>query len=167
MSSEQIGQLYELMHATRDIWKTPEELGEQSESASGTKDGNSSQRQMVRGHRPGVKAKETALPKNQKATYPIVIVFVTRHHPPVPDHTFNLSQRISSQIRCFVAFWERTAIDKIVPDPVAHPIQAEKVWTFENAIPNSRSQIQVAEEERKRLCFGSPMPDPEVRIVER
>ncbi|KAG9018141.1 acetate non-utilizing protein 9 [Tulasnella sp. 427] len=34
MSSEQIGQLYELMHATRDIWKTPEELNPQ---ATGTK----------------------------------------------------------------------------------------------------------------------------------
>ncbi|KAG8972539.1 acetate non-utilizing protein 9 [Tulasnella sp. 425] len=39
MSSEQIGQLYELMHATRDIWKTPEELGKQ-----GTKDGDGSRR---------------------------------------------------------------------------------------------------------------------------
>ncbi|KAG8863173.1 acetate non-utilizing protein 9 [Tulasnella sp. 330] len=27
MSAEQIGQLYELMHASRDIWKSPEELG--------------------------------------------------------------------------------------------------------------------------------------------
>ena len=26
MSNEQIGQLYELMHATKEIWKTPEEL---------------------------------------------------------------------------------------------------------------------------------------------
>lgn len=105
--------------------------------------------------------------KNHKATYPIIIVLVARHHSPVPDHTFNLSQRISGQIRCFVAFRERTPIDEIVSDPMAHPIQAEKVWTFENAIPNSRGQIQVAEEERKRLCFGCPMPDPEVRIVER
>ncbi|KAG9050633.1 acetate non-utilizing protein 9 [Tulasnella sp. UAMH 9824] len=31
MSAEQIGQLYELMHATRDIWKKPEELGEQKQ----------------------------------------------------------------------------------------------------------------------------------------
>lgn len=43
MSSEQIGQLYELMHATRDIWKKPEELGEQNKSASSTKDGSGSQ----------------------------------------------------------------------------------------------------------------------------
>ncbi|KAG8949940.1 hypothetical protein FRC00_007926, partial [Tulasnella sp. 408] len=124
--------------------------------------------QTVRGHRPVVGHNRIApRTKNQEATYPIVIVLVARHHTPVPDHTFNLSQRISGQIRCFVAFRERTPIDEIVSDPMAHPIQAEKVWTFENAIPNSRGQIQVAEEERKRLCFGCPMPDPEVRIVER
>ncbi|KLO06829.1 ACN9-domain-containing protein [Schizopora paradoxa] len=26
MSAEQIGQLYEVMHATKDVWKTPEQL---------------------------------------------------------------------------------------------------------------------------------------------
>ena len=26
MSSEQIGQLYELMHATKEVWKSPEQL---------------------------------------------------------------------------------------------------------------------------------------------
>jgi hypothetical protein len=26
MSSEQLGQLYELMHATKDVWKQPETL---------------------------------------------------------------------------------------------------------------------------------------------
>ncbi|KAG8892528.1 acetate non-utilizing protein 9 [Tulasnella sp. 403] len=31
MSAEQIGQLYELMHATKNVWKTPEELAKQSE----------------------------------------------------------------------------------------------------------------------------------------
>lgn len=31
MSSEQIGQLYELMHAAKDVWKTPEELARSPE----------------------------------------------------------------------------------------------------------------------------------------
>jgi len=26
MSAEQVGQLYEVMHATKDVWKSPEEL---------------------------------------------------------------------------------------------------------------------------------------------
>ncbi|KAI0342935.1 ACN9-domain-containing protein [Trametopsis cervina] len=34
MSAEQIGQLYELMHAAKDVWKPVSELQEQDESAS-------------------------------------------------------------------------------------------------------------------------------------
>lgn len=30
MSSEQIGQLYELMHATKEVWKSPHELEQQA-----------------------------------------------------------------------------------------------------------------------------------------
>lgn len=30
MSSEQIGQLYELMHATKEVWKSPQELERQA-----------------------------------------------------------------------------------------------------------------------------------------
>ena len=42
MSKEQIGQLYELMHATKEIWKTPSvleaEAREEEEKASGHED---------------------------------------------------------------------------------------------------------------------------------
>lgn len=31
MSNEQLGQLYELMHATKDVWKSPEELNSETE----------------------------------------------------------------------------------------------------------------------------------------
>ena len=33
MSAEQIGQLYELMHATKDVWKTQAELASESPSS--------------------------------------------------------------------------------------------------------------------------------------
>ena len=32
MSAEQLGQLYELMHATKEIWKTPEQQQKEAES---------------------------------------------------------------------------------------------------------------------------------------
>ena len=35
MSDEQIGQLYELMHATKDIWKTPKTLEEEAGASDG------------------------------------------------------------------------------------------------------------------------------------
>ena len=33
MSNEQLGQLYELMHATKDAWKSPDELNRDAEAA--------------------------------------------------------------------------------------------------------------------------------------
>lgn len=43
MSSEQLGQLYELMHATKDVWKTPsvsadEELNDAQDSTPTSKE---------------------------------------------------------------------------------------------------------------------------------
>ncbi|OCF36440.1 acetate non-utilizing protein 9, mitochondrial [Kwoniella heveanensis CBS 569] len=34
MSKEQVGQLYELMHATRDVWKSPEQLEREAQAAA-------------------------------------------------------------------------------------------------------------------------------------
>ncbi|WVW82927.1 acetate non-utilizing protein 9, mitochondrial [Kwoniella bestiolae CBS 10118] len=33
LSKEQVGQLYELMHATKDVWKTPEQLEQEAQDA--------------------------------------------------------------------------------------------------------------------------------------
>ncbi|KAL7424223.1 hypothetical protein Q5752_001809 [Cryptotrichosporon argae] len=33
LSDEQVGQLYELMHATRDVWKSPEQLEKEAQAA--------------------------------------------------------------------------------------------------------------------------------------
>ncbi|WVF72029.1 acetate non-utilizing protein 9, mitochondrial [Kwoniella sp. CBS 6097] len=42
MSKEQVGQLYELMHATRDVWKSPEQLEKEAAEAGTTGTGNTS-----------------------------------------------------------------------------------------------------------------------------
>ncbi|WVR05310.1 acetate non-utilizing protein 9, mitochondrial [Kwoniella sp. DSM 27419] len=36
LSKEQVGQLYELMHATRDVWKSPEQLQAEAEEGGAT-----------------------------------------------------------------------------------------------------------------------------------
>lgn len=36
MSAEQLGQLYELMHATKDVWKPVSELREDADAAERT-----------------------------------------------------------------------------------------------------------------------------------
>ncbi|AFR93419.1 acetate non-utilizing protein 9, mitochondrial [Cryptococcus neoformans] len=33
LSTEQVGQLYELMHATKDVWKSPEQIEQEASSA--------------------------------------------------------------------------------------------------------------------------------------
>ncbi|WWC89872.1 acetate non-utilizing protein 9, mitochondrial [Kwoniella dendrophila CBS 6074] len=33
LSKEQVGQLYELMHATKDVWKSPEQLEQEAQAA--------------------------------------------------------------------------------------------------------------------------------------
>lgn len=33
LSTEQVGQLYELMHATKDVWKSPEQIEQEAKSA--------------------------------------------------------------------------------------------------------------------------------------
>lgn len=40
LSQEQLGQLYELMHATKDVWKPVEQLGQVA--AAGNEDGSKS-----------------------------------------------------------------------------------------------------------------------------
>ncbi|KAK8869663.1 acetate non-utilizing protein 9, mitochondrial [Kwoniella newhampshirensis] len=47
LSKEQVGQLYELMHATKEVWKSPEQLEQEAHAAEGMTGGATTENQKT------------------------------------------------------------------------------------------------------------------------